>query len=61
MLLFQLTGDLTQNYSEIEEDIQKIEETVGPVYMLVNCIGQAVCNKFDCAPDSDFRYSIVLL
>ncbi|KAL0271723.1 UNVERIFIED_CONTAM: hypothetical protein PYX00_008720 [Menopon gallinae] len=50
-----ISVDVSQNYNVLQEKIQEIENNVGPIYMLVNCVGQAVCNKFDCAPDSDFR------
>ncbi|RZC33276.1 adh short, KR and/or Saccharop dh domain containing protein [Asbolus verrucosus] len=35
------------NQQSIQKEITKLEESVGPIYMLVNCAGMAICGKVE--------------
>lgn len=35
------------NFEDIENNLCEIEETIGPIYMLVNCAGFAVCGEME--------------
>ncbi|KAJ8983088.1 hypothetical protein NQ317_007130 [Molorchus minor] len=35
------------NYEDVENNLCELEETVGPIYMLVNCAGQAICGRVE--------------
>ncbi|KAK9890106.1 hypothetical protein WA026_008916 [Henosepilachna vigintioctopunctata] len=35
------------NFEDVENNLCEIEETVGPIYMLVNCAGFAVCGELE--------------
>lgn len=37
-----LSLDLSGNYNNVERSLQKLEEDVMPIYMLVNCAGGAI-------------------
>ena len=39
--------DIGSNYSEVERVIDELEEKIGPIYMLVNCAGTAICGKIE--------------
>lgn len=39
--------DITCDYSSIEKALSKLENDVGPVFMLVNCAGMCICGQFD--------------
>ncbi|XP_044765491.1 3-ketodihydrosphingosine reductase [Coccinella septempunctata] len=35
------------NFEDIENNLCEIEETIGPIYMLVNCAGFAICGEME--------------
>lgn len=39
--------DISKDYKTVESAFKKLEENVGPIYMLVNCAGMAVCGVFE--------------
>ncbi|XP_055641223.1 3-ketodihydrosphingosine reductase [Toxorhynchites rutilus septentrionalis] len=39
--------DLCSSYGAVEKAFQEIEETVGSIYMLVNCAGMAICGTIE--------------
>ncbi|XP_030746188.1 3-ketodihydrosphingosine reductase [Sitophilus oryzae] len=39
----------------VENNLLEIEETIGPVYMLVNCAGFAVCGKLEDLSERDIK------
>ncbi|KAG7203593.1 hypothetical protein KM043_013635 [Ampulex compressa] len=42
-----LSLDIAQNYENVEKALSDLERTMGPIYMLVNCAGVAICNKIE--------------
>ncbi|XP_072747996.1 3-ketodihydrosphingosine reductase [Anoplolepis gracilipes] len=48
-----LSLDIGANYENVEKALADLEKTMGPIYMLVNCAGIAICSKIeDTTPDS---------
>lgn len=47
--------DLSSNYDEVEKAMINLEETVGPVYMLVNCAGTSICSKLEDTEPKDIE------
>lgn len=39
--------DVTSDYSTIEKTLSKLENDVGPIFMLINCAGMCICGQFD--------------
>lgn len=39
--------DLSKNYAEIEKSLDKLQAKVGPIYMLINSAGGAICGRVD--------------
>lgn len=50
--------DLSSNYEHVAKALSELEETVGPIYMLVNCAGMAICGTVDEMPIEDARKMI---
>ncbi|CAG5100261.1 Similar to KDSR: 3-ketodihydrosphingosine reductase (Homo sapiens) [Cotesia congregata] len=42
-----LSLDISKDYETIEKSFLDIEKTMGPIYMLVNCAGMAICGKIE--------------
>lgn len=53
-----LSLDLSSDYCEVEKAFFTLEEEVGPVYMLVNVAGGAVCGKLEDTSASDIQSQI---
>lgn len=47
--------DISKDYKLVEKTFQKIEEDFGPIYMLVNCAGMAICGVFEEVSVEDAR------
>jgi short-subunit dehydrogenase len=47
--------DVSKNPKSIEEAFLKAEEAAGPVFMLINCAGQAVCGKIEDLTEDEFK------
>lgn len=39
--------DISMSYEEVAKCFAELEEAVGPIYMLVNCAGLAICGVFE--------------
>lgn len=39
--------DLSRNYAEIEKALDELQAKVGPIYMLINSAGGAICGRVD--------------
>lgn len=42
-----LSLDVSKSYEAVEKAFSDLERTMGPVYMLVNCAGLAICGKIE--------------
>lgn len=42
-----LSLDIGENYDDVEKAVADLEKTMGPIYMLVNCAGIAMCGKIE--------------
>lgn len=42
-----LSMNLADNYESVERALLDVEKSVGPIYMLVNCAGTAICGKIE--------------
>lgn len=39
--------DLSKSYRDVEKCLTELEENAGPIYMLINCAGMAICGTID--------------
>jgi len=42
-----LSLDVGTDYEKVEKAMADLERTMGPIYMLVNCAGTAICSKIE--------------
>ena len=47
--------DVSDNYEDIEKALHDVEEELGPIFMLVNCAGMAVCGRLEDTSVSDIK------
>jgi 3-dehydrosphinganine reductase len=47
--------DVSDNYEDIEKALHEVEEEVGPIFMLVNCAGMAICGRLEDTSVSDIK------
>lgn len=52
--------DITCDYSSIEKALSKLENDIGPVFMLINCAGMCICGQFDKMLVKDIKQMIDL-
>lgn len=52
--------DISSNYEDIEKVLSQCEEESGPIFMLVNCAGGAMCAKIEDTTVDDFKYMMQL-
>lgn len=52
--------DVTSDYKAIEKCFSNLEESVGPIFMLVNCAGMCICGRFEDMEPSDIKHMIDL-
>ncbi|KAF4529202.1 hypothetical protein B566_EDAN011448 [Ephemera danica] len=52
--------DLSSKFETLDQAVEKLEESVAPVFMLVNCAGTAVCGKLEDMSDNDIKYLLNL-
>lgn len=52
--------DVSGSYEAIEKALDAAEEDLGPIYMLVNCAGMAICGKLEDTSVADIKYLIDL-
>lgn len=43
------------NYEDVENNLSELEEIVGPIYMLVNCAGLAICGQVEDFSEQDIK------
>lgn len=48
--------DLTKSYDEVAKSLEEVEEQNGPIYMLVNCAGMAICGVFEEITPEDAQF-----
>lgn len=60
-VLISFLVDISTNYENVEKVLNEAERDLGPVYMLVNCAGTAICGKFEDMSINDIHVSIVLI
>lgn len=46
-LLFSDKVDISANYEHIQKTLLNLEDNYGPVFMVINCAGKAICGIFD--------------
>ena len=42
-----LSLDVSKSYTEVEKSLNDLEKSMGPIYMLLNCAGTAICGKIE--------------
>ncbi|XP_076376913.1 3-ketodihydrosphingosine reductase isoform X2 [Megalopta genalis] len=55
-----LSLDVGQDYEAVEKALSDLERTMGPIYMLVNCAGTAICGKIEDTRATDLKKMIDL-
>ncbi|KZC10134.1 PREDICTED: 3-ketodihydrosphingosine reductase [Dufourea novaeangliae] len=55
-----LSIDIGEDYEAVEKALSDIERTMGPIYMLVNCAGTAICDKIEDTKVADIKKMINL-
>ncbi|KOC69550.1 3-ketodihydrosphingosine reductase [Habropoda laboriosa] len=53
-----LSLDISQDYNAVEKALSDLEKTMGPIYMLVNCAGTAICGKIEDTSVADLKKMI---
>jgi short-subunit dehydrogenase len=53
--------DVSENYEDIEKALHDAEEEIGPISMLVNCAGMAICGRLEDTPVEDIKVSFDLV
>lgn len=47
--------DVSENYEDIEKALHDAEEETGPISMLVNCAGMAICGRLEDTSVEDIK------
>jgi 3-dehydrosphinganine reductase len=53
--------DVSENYEDIEKALHDAEEETGPISMLVNCAGMAICGRLEDTSVEDVKVSFDLV
>lgn len=53
-----LSLDIGEDYDTVEKALNDLERTMGPIYMLVNCAGTAICGKIEDTSVGDLKKMI---
>lgn len=53
-----LSLDIGEDYNTVEKALSDLERTMGPIYMLVNCAGTAICGKIEDTSVEDLKKMI---
>ncbi|XP_015604701.1 3-ketodihydrosphingosine reductase [Cephus cinctus] len=53
-----LSLDIGKSYENVEKSLNDLEKTMGPIYMLVNCAGTAICGKIEDTTTENLKYMI---
>lgn len=51
-----LSLDVAGDFETVEKSFGELEKTGGPIFMLVNCAGTAICGKIEDASVEDLKY-----
>lgn len=49
--------DISENYDHVEKTILSTEDELGPVFLLINCAGSAVCGRLEDTSIEDIKVS----
>ncbi|PSN33671.1 3-ketodihydrosphingosine reductase [Blattella germanica] len=52
--------DISDNYEDVEKALYNAEDEVGPISMLVNCAGTAICGRLEDTAVQDIKYLLNL-
>ncbi|XP_012264486.1 3-ketodihydrosphingosine reductase [Athalia rosae] len=52
--------DIGNNYGDVEKTFNNLERTIGPIYMLINCAGIAICGKVEDTTIDNLKYMVNL-
>lgn len=55
---FFVAVDISDDYEAIEKCIGDMEDNLGPIYMLVNCAGLAICGKLEDTSVQDIKVDL---
>jgi NAD(P)-dependent dehydrogenase (short-subunit alcohol dehydrogenase family) len=55
--LISIVVDVSENYEDIEKALHDAEEEFGPISMLVNCAGMAICGRLEDISVKDIKVS----
>ena len=55
-----LSLDVGDSYEIIEKSFVELEKTMGPIYMLINCAGTAICGKIEDTRSADLETMVNL-
>jgi len=47
--------DVSDNYEDIEKALHEVEEELGPIFILMNCAGMAICGRLEDTSVSDIK------
>lgn len=47
--------DISDNYEDVEKALHDVEEELGPIFMLANCAGMAICGRLEDTSVSDIK------
>jgi len=47
--------DVSDNYEDVQKALLGVEEELGPIFMLVNCAGMAICGRLEDTSVSDIQ------
>jgi 3-dehydrosphinganine reductase len=53
--IISIAVDVSDNYENIEKVLHGAEEGLGPIYMLVNCAGMAICGRLEDTSVKDIK------
>ncbi|XP_043277100.1 3-ketodihydrosphingosine reductase [Venturia canescens] len=55
-----LSLDVGESYENVEKAFNEMEKSMGPIYMLINCAGTAICGKIEDTRSEDLNHMINL-
>ncbi|XP_066148968.1 3-ketodihydrosphingosine reductase [Euwallacea fornicatus] len=56
-IITTISADVSDK-ENIQKKLLELDETIAPIYMLVNCAGQAICGKLEHMSESDIKQMI---
>lgn len=55
-----LSLNIGESYDNIEKAFNEMEKSMGPIYMLINCAGTAICGKIEDTRSEDLNHMVDL-